>query len=69
MTDRAVSAGPSAYTIFTPEQEADERHDLLARLHRYAHATGAAPGDDVLRHFDGRLRSALEKQEYAARGG
>lgn len=69
MSGRQVSAAPSAYTAFSPEQEADERLDLLARLHRYAHATGAAAGDDVLRHFDGRLRSALERQEHAARGG
>lgn len=69
MSERQVSSAPSAHRPFTTDEEADERLDLLNRLHRFAHATGAAPGDDVLRHFDGRLRSALERQEHRQRGG
>lgn len=69
MSDRRVSGAPTAHVTFTAEQEADERLDLLSRLHRFAHATGAMPGDDVVRHFDGRLRSAQERQEHAARSG
>lgn len=69
MTLRTLDPPIGSPRILEPEAEALERADLLQRLHRFAHATGAQPGDDVLRHFDGRLRSAQERQEHAARGG
>jgi hypothetical protein len=51
---------------FTPDEEAAARAEILEALHRFARRTTAVPGDDVLRHFDARLRAAQERDERAA---
>jgi hypothetical protein len=61
MTSRAVTDTPTLR--LTPEEEGAERASILNSLHAFARATGAAPGDDVVRFFDAALRRAVEREE------
>jgi hypothetical protein len=67
--DRTATPADHDAVRLTPAEEEAVRSAILAQLHRFAHATGAEPGDDVVRWFDGRLRGAVERREHLARVG
>jgi hypothetical protein len=69
MNGRACQHPTENLYLLTADEEAAERAGLLQALHDFAVRTGARPGDDVIRHFDARLRAAQERDERATARG
>jgi hypothetical protein len=65
MTPRQITTTETA-TRLDPEAEAAEVRRLLNELHTFAQSSGATAGDDILRHFDFKLR---HHTEYGRLGG
>lgn len=61
-----VAGRPLSQTDGRPATDRSAETEILTRLHEFAHATGALPGDDVLDWFRSRTAASLvATQTYA----